>query len=614
MMKLHRPRWSVALPFRAVLLCAVLVLNWSTVYGDEEVPADVENTLSEDAELYVTPEVDPSRVYFAEHFDDLFDDVEKRWTKSKAIKDDAAEEVAKYDGEWSVEQPQRPILSNDFGLVLKSKAKHAAISSRLNRPFVFNEKPLVVQYEVNLQEGQECGGSYIKLLSAGDGTKDLKNFHDKTPYTIMFGPDKCGNDVKLHFIFRHVNPVNGTITEKHCNKQKDRLDDPFKDKRPHLYQLIVRPDNTYTINVDHKTINEGSLLTSFTPPVNPPAEIDDPEDRKPQNWDDREKIPVPDATKPDDWNEDEPAQIADPKASKPAGWLDDVEEMVPDSNAVKPDDWDNDMDGEWEPPLIPNPLCEKAVGCGLWKPPMIANPSYKGKWRPPLIANVNYQGKWAPRKIPNPDFFEDLTPFRMTSIAAVGIEIWSMSNDILFDNILISDDVAVADEWAAQTFDLKVRTLDRQAETVVSRVLKYCNNNPWMWAVLVVVVGLPVALLIYFLCFAKADAKAEVGRRKKMEDSQIPTGEQEAEELQQDTDMSPLLRSTGGADGSASAEVDDDQDDEDDEAEEEDDDEEAEVAPELAAREEEASASDAPVDSKVVEGGEGVKKRRARKD
>jgi len=23
------------------------------------------------------------------------------------------------------------------------------------------------------------------------------NFHDKTPYTIMFGPDKCGNDHKV---------------------------------------------------------------------------------------------------------------------------------------------------------------------------------------------------------------------------------------------------------------------------------------------------------------------------------------------------------------------------------------------------------------------------------
>lgn len=45
-------------------------------------------------------------------------------------------------------------------------------------------------------------------------------FNDKTPYTIMFGPDKCGNDIKMHFIFRHVNPINGSITEKHCRKPK----------------------------------------------------------------------------------------------------------------------------------------------------------------------------------------------------------------------------------------------------------------------------------------------------------------------------------------------------------------------------------------------------------
>jgi hypothetical protein len=34
----------------------------------------------------------------------------------------------------------------------------------------------------------------------------------------MFGPDKCGNDNKLHFIFRHKNPKNGTIEEKHAKK------------------------------------------------------------------------------------------------------------------------------------------------------------------------------------------------------------------------------------------------------------------------------------------------------------------------------------------------------------------------------------------------------------
>uniref|UniRef100_A0A182UGP4 Calnexin n=1 Tax=Anopheles melas TaxID=34690 RepID=A0A182UGP4_9DIPT len=550
-------------------------------------------------------------MYFAEHFDDLFDGaidaIEKRWVKSKAKKDDAAEEVAKYDGEWAVEQPQRPILANDYGLVLKSKAKHAAIASPLllNRPFVFEDKPLVVQYEVNLQEGQECGGSYIKLLSVGDGTKDLKQFHDKTPYTIMFGPDKCGNDVKLHFIFRHVNPINGTITEKHCNKQKDRLDDPFKDKRPHLYQLIIRPDNTYTIRVDHKTVNEGSLLTNFTPAVNPPAEIDDPEDRKPENWDDREKIPDPEATKPDDWNEDEPAQIPDPKATKPAGWLDDVEEMVPDSSAVKPEDWDNDMDGEWEPPLIPNPMCEKAVGCGLWKAPMVPNPNYKGKWRPPLIANVNYQGKWAPRKIPNPDFFEDLTPFRMTPIAAVGIELWSMSNDILFDNIVICDDESVADEWAAQTFDLKVKTLDRQA------MLHQMFNN------------------IFSSIREKGDAKAEIGRKKKNDDYPAPEHEQDelvggaGEEAEDDgrSSKTKLNAAATGSSGSRSASSageayaeNEDERDGDEAEEDEEDDEAQEEAQEMEAGEEEASSSDAPVDSKNSEGGEGLKKRRARKD
>lgn len=106
----------------------------------------------------------------------------------------------------------------------------------------------------------------------------------------MFGPDKCGNDHKLHFIFRHVNPLNGTIEEKHAKKTKERIEESFTDQKPHLYQLIVRPDNTYTISLDHKVINEGSLLTDFTPAVNPPKEINDPKDFKPETWDEREKV------------------------------------------------------------------------------------------------------------------------------------------------------------------------------------------------------------------------------------------------------------------------------------------------------------------------------------
>lgn len=52
---------------------------------------------------------------------------------------------------------------------------------------------------------------------------------------------------------------------------------------------------------------------------------------------------------------------------------------------------DEDMDGEWEAPQIPNPVCETAPGCGPWERPMIDNPNYKGKWKPPMIDNPNYQ-------------------------------------------------------------------------------------------------------------------------------------------------------------------------------------------------------------------------------
>jgi calnexin len=245
----------------------------------------------EEKVYYLSPNPDPAKFHFAEHFDDL-KRFQENWVKSQAKKDDIADEIAKYDGEWAVESPQRNLLANDLGLVLKSKAKHAAIASRLNKPFKFGGKPLVVQYEVTLQDGQDCGGSYIKLLSAEPGNKemDLTKFHDKTPYSIMFGPDKCGNDIKLHFIFRHVNPLNGAIEEKHSKKPKDRLEEPFKDKQPHLYKLVINPDNTFKVSVDHRVVNEGHLLKDFTPPINPPKEIDDPNDFKPETWDEREKV------------------------------------------------------------------------------------------------------------------------------------------------------------------------------------------------------------------------------------------------------------------------------------------------------------------------------------
>lgn len=386
------------------------------LFLQDEATVEVEPELIEVDVPYESPTpVDKSKVYFAEHFDDE-SQFNKQWVKSSAKKEGISDDIAKYDGEWIVESSQKDGLVGDKGLVLKSKAKHAAIAAKLNRPFLFNTKPLIVQYEVLLQEGQECGGAYLKLLSDGPETKNLHNFHDKSPYLIMFGPDKCGNDHKLHFIFKHKNPLNGSIEEKHCKKPQERIDETFSDKLPHLYTLILQADNTFEIRLDKKVINSGSLLDDFTPPVNPPAEIDDPNDSKPGDWDEREKIPDPTAVKPDDWNEDAPAQIIDENAVMPEGWLENEPTHIPDPDAEKPTDWDSEMDGEWEPPLIDNPACVNAVGCGPWEPPLINNPEYKGKWRAPLIDNPNYKGKWRPKRIVNPDYFEDKNPFKMQPI------------------------------------------------------------------------------------------------------------------------------------------------------------------------------------------------------
>ena len=42
------------------------------------------------------------------------------------------------------------------------------------------------------------------------------------------------------------------------------------------------------------------------------------------------RIPDPEASKPEDWDEDAPAQIEDPEAEKPEGWLDDEPAEIDD--------------------------------------------------------------------------------------------------------------------------------------------------------------------------------------------------------------------------------------------------------------------------------------------
>ncbi|CAD5177973.1 unnamed protein product [Musa acuminata subsp. malaccensis] len=374
---------------------------------------------------------------FYESFDEPF---EGRWIVAE--KED-------YKGLW---EHSKSDGHEDYGLLVSEKARKYAIVKELDEPVILKDGTVVLQFEVRLQNGLECGGAYLKYLRPQGAGWSPKGFDNESPYTIMFGPDKCGSTNKVHFILQHKNPKTGKFVEHHLKYPPSVP----SDKLSHVYTAILKPDNELRILVDGEEKKKTNFFSAddLEPALIPPKTIPDPDDKKPEDWDERAKIPDPDAVKPDDWDEDAPMEIEDEEAVKPEGWLDDEPEEVDDPEATKPEDWDEDEDGEWEAPKIDNPKCESAPGCGEWKRPLKRNPEYKGKWHAPLIDNPNYKGIWKPQEIDNPDYFElDKPDFE--PIAAIGIEIWTMQDGILFDNILITGDEKVAESYRSETWKPK---------------------------------------------------------------------------------------------------------------------------------------------------------------
>jgi len=320
-----------------------------------------------------------SEVFFQDKFSD--EDWESRWVASEHAKD-----LGKFvltAGKYFSDKEE------DKGLKTSQDAKFYAISSKF--PSVNNkDKTLVVQLSVKHEQNIDCGGGYIKLFPS---TLDQKDMHGESPYAIMFGPDICGPGTKkVHVIFNY----NG---KNHLIKKDVRCKD---DVYTHVYTLVLKPDNSYEVLIDNEKVESGDLEADWD--MLPPKTVKDPEAKKPEDWDDNEKIDDPEDTKPEDWDQAE--HVADP-------------------DATKPEDWNEDMDGEWEPP-------------------MIDNPDYKGEWKPRQIDNPSYKGKWVHPMIDNPEYEADDTLYLHEDIGVVGLDLWQVKSGTIFDNFLITDDVEAA--------------------------------------------------------------------------------------------------------------------------------------------------------------------------
>merc|ERR1711964_478340 len=85
---------------------------------------------------------------------------------------------------------------------------------------------------------------------------------------------------------------------------------------------------------------------------------------------------------------------------------------------------------------------------GEWVRPYKDNPAYKGEWHVRLIPNPAYRGEWHVRMIPNPEYKDDDELYLYDDIGYIGIDVWQVEHGSIFDNIIITDDVAEANSFA----------------------------------------------------------------------------------------------------------------------------------------------------------------------
>ncbi|KAM4722924.1 calreticulin-like [Rhinophrynus dorsalis] len=331
-----------------------------------------------------------TNVYFREQFEDG-DNWKKRWTESKSKLEYGKFHVSagRFYGD-----PEK-----DKGLQTLQDGRFYSVSARFE-PFSNEGQTLVVQFTVKHEQEIDCGGGYVKLFPA---ELNQEQMNGESQYYIMFGPDICGTiHEKVHVIFNYKEKNHLIKKDIKCKH----------DEFTHLYTLVVHPNNTYIVKIDNENVENGTLEDDWD--FLQPKKIKDPNATKPADWDEREKIEDPDDKRPEDWEETE---------------------LIPDPESQKPHDWDTSMDGEWEPPVVPNP-------------------KYKGIWKPQIIDNPNYQGEWIHPEIDNPDYVIDPTIYRYYNIGVIGLDLWQVKSGTIFDNFLITNNETFAEQIANETWGL----------------------------------------------------------------------------------------------------------------------------------------------------------------
>jgi calreticulin len=258
---------------------------------------------------------------------------------------------------------------------------------------------LFFQFSVKLENKMEFGQAHMKLFTS---SFQQNQFSSKTPFEIHFGPiynDWDHYDVELKInrnrtVYTSMKPITA-----------------FKDQLTHVYTLIIYANQTYEIRKDNFAAIDGHLEDDFS--YCQPREIPDPYEKKPDDWEEMEEIDDPDDIPPDD--------------------IKDILQFIPDPAAKKPPTWDAATQGEWKAPFIPNPL-------------------WRGEYKQRRIKNPAFRGDWEPNNVSNPDYNRDYGFGKPEDLCYVGIDVEQDVAGSIWDNILVTDDIAYAEQMMQDTF------------------------------------------------------------------------------------------------------------------------------------------------------------------
>merc|ERR1712034_261123 len=77
-----------------------------------------------------------------------------------------------------------------------------------------------------------------------------------------------------------------------------------------------------------------------------------------------------------------------------------------------------------------------------------------GDWKAKRISNPEYKGVWEAKKIDNPEYVDDNEVYKCDAFGFIGFDLWQVKGGTIFDNIIITDDVAEADGFAKKWKEL----------------------------------------------------------------------------------------------------------------------------------------------------------------